>query len=78
MKNGGSPLDTQLLKRMSLAGLILAFVGVGLFILVWNLLGRAEVADLPRLFAAMCVPPAGIAAILGIYLLIFQPRKPSS
>jgi hypothetical protein len=66
-----NPFDMKLLLRVGGAGIILALVGVGLFVLVWNSLGQAGVADFPRLFASICVPPAGIAGIIGLYLLIF-------
>lgn len=72
-----NPLDTRMLTRIGLAGIALAVVGVVLFILVWNTLGRADVADFPRLFAAICIPPAGIAGIMGIYLLIARPYDDS-
>jgi hypothetical protein len=73
-----NPFDMKLLLRVGGAGIVLALVGIGLFVLVWNALGRAGVADFPRLFASICVPPAGIAGILGLYLLIFYPSDSQS
>ncbi len=73
-----NPLETKLFVRVGLAGLALSFVGIGLFVLVWNVLGQAGVADFPRLFASICIPPAGIACVMGVYLLIFRPYNSSS
>ncbi|MCA0453557.1 MAG: hypothetical protein LCI00_06255 [Chloroflexi bacterium] len=63
------------LTRAGVAGALLAVFGIVLFIVLWVLLGSAQVASLPRLFTSLCVPPAVIAAIIGAYILIKRPHK---
>lgn len=75
MSNPQTPFDKNVLTRAGIAGLVLAGLGVGLFILVWIVLGEAGVADFPRLFASLCVPPAVIAAIVGGYMLVVRPGE---
>lgn len=60
-------LDKQHLNRMLIGGLVLAFIGVGLFLGLFAAFSDLESA--PRLFIAGCVPPAVIALILGVYVL---------
>lgn len=67
-----SPLNGQRISRIALAGIILAGVGIGLFIILWIVLGQAGLESVPRLIASMCIPPAVIAVILGIYMLFFR------
>lgn len=75
---GPSSINQRTVFRAGIAGLILAGIGVGLFILTWDVLGSFDVPDAPRLFAAICMPPAGIAAIIGAYLLAVRPAKSTS
>lgn len=70
-------LTPRMLVRVGLAGLLLGTTLVGLFVLVWNVMGSMGVADFPRLFAAVCVPPALLSAIIGFALLVLRP-PPSS
>ncbi|MDX2160072.1 MAG: hypothetical protein SF162_01980 [bacterium] len=67
------PTGRQRLTRGLLLGGILAVVGVLLFILLWNTLNSLENA--PRLFIAMCIPPAVIALVMGVYLLVARPPR---
>ena len=63
------------LGRGLIAGLVLAIVGVGLFILLWIGLGSLGFQQFPRLILSMCVPPAVIAVLIGAYVLIFRARE---
>lgn len=65
-----SPLQSKRLIRASVVGVGLAIVGILAFIGLWMLLGNAGMADAPRLFTSMCVPPLVIALILGGYALL--------
>jgi hypothetical protein len=67
------PIEGKQLMRAGLAGLILAGVGIGLFVLIWN--AFSGLSDFPRLFAAICIPPAVIAAMLGVYMLVVRPNQ---
>lgn len=70
-----SPFNKQNVPRMVTAGVVLAVVGVGAFIVIWLLMGNAGVANLPRLVVSLCVPPALIAAILGVYILVSRSKS---
>jgi lipopolysaccharide export LptBFGC system permease protein LptF len=72
-----APIEPKQITRAAIAGLVLSGLGIGLFVIIWNVLGSAGVADFPRLFAAMCAPPAIIAAIVGFFLLIVRPYEPA-
>ncbi len=66
------PLNRQRISRVALAGMILAGVGIALFIVLWIVLGQAGLEAVPRLIASMCIPPGVIAVILGMYVLFFR------
>lgn len=65
-----SPLRTPLI-----VGVGVAAVGVILFILIYGLMSAA--APAPRLFTALCVPPAVIAVGIGMYVLLVRSGKSS-
>lgn len=48
-------------------------LGIGLFVLLWVVLGSLEVGQIARLLLSLCIPPAVIAAIVGAYFLLVQP-----
>ena len=75
MSNSPSPMNKNILTRAGIAGALLAVLGIVLFIILWVMLGSAQVASLPRLFTSLCVPPAVIAAIIGAYILIKRPHQ---
>jgi lipopolysaccharide export LptBFGC system permease protein LptF len=58
--------------RVALVGALLSVLGIGLFVLLWVVLGSAGVANAPRLFAAMCIPPLVIGVIVGAYALYMR------
>ena len=61
------------LSRASIFGAALGLAGVVLFILVWGALGNAGIDFFPRLVISICAPPALIALVAGVYILVFQP-----
>lgn len=75
MSNSPPPMNKNNLTRAGIAGIGLAILGIVLFIVLWVVLGSAQLAAAPRLFASMCIPPAIIAGIIGVYVLIKQPYK---
>lgn len=65
------------LKRGAVAGVILAVLGIGLFIIIYLIMGSAGASQAGRLFGALCIPPAIIGVLLGAYVLIARPgQKP--
>lgn len=74
MEEKPNPLNSKLLIRTTIAGLILAFIGVAVFGGMWILLGEIGLDDFPRLVVSFCLPPAAIAGIIGAYMLIIQPK----
>ncbi|MBE2269082.1 MAG: hypothetical protein IAE80_12695 [Anaerolinea sp.] len=70
-----TPLNGNNLPRIAIAGAVLAVVGIGLFLLLWVLMGSMGVSSLPRLIVSLCIPPAIIAAIIGVYILVTRSRQ---
>ena len=69
-----SPINGNNLPRVATAGAILAVVGIVAFIALWVLMGSAGVATLPRLLVSLCIPPALIALIIGVYILVSRSK----
>ncbi len=69
-------MNNKLISKTLLAGLALAVAAVGLFLVLWFALGNLE--PFLRLFLSVCVPPALIAAVLGVYILSTRHRAPSA
>ncbi len=67
------PTDRQRLTRALVFGAILSAAGVVLFLLLF--FGMSGVENTPRLFVSLCIPPAVIALVLGVYLLISRGRQ---
>jgi lipopolysaccharide export LptBFGC system permease protein LptF len=72
---GNTPeFDWGKLGRLQIGVVLATAVGVGLFFLLWQVMGDAGVEQFPRLIIAMCVPPMLIAVLVGVYILIFRAR----
>lgn len=69
-----TPIDGPKFSKPLIAGAILAVVGIALFFVIYIALANNE--PVVRLFVAMCVPPAIIAAIIGVYVLVARPGSP--
>lgn len=65
-----TPFNGNNVPRIVIAGVVLATLGVIAFIVIWVLMGSAGVPNLPRLLVSMCIPPALIAALIGVYILV--------
>jgi lipopolysaccharide export LptBFGC system permease protein LptF len=61
---------TPQLSRFLIGGAVLAIVGILSFVLLWVVFGAMGVANAPRLFVSMCIPPVIIGVIVGVYALI--------
>ncbi len=72
----GTPngLNRKVLSRATIAGAALGMVGIGLFIFLWSTLGSAGVEPFSRLVMSICLPPAVLAAVVGIYFLVTRSR----
>ncbi|MBA3873232.1 MAG: hypothetical protein H0X30_29205 [Anaerolineae bacterium] len=74
MSNSPSPLNGRNLTRAGVIGLVLAVLAIVLFLVLWVVLGSFKLDAMPRLFASLCVPPAVLAGIMGIYILTRKPK----
>ncbi|HEX2907899.1 MAG TPA: hypothetical protein VHO69_13605 [Phototrophicaceae bacterium] len=70
-----NPLNRKALSRASILGVSLGVGAIVLFMVLWLVLGQLEVEKFTRLFIALCLPPAAIAGILGVYLLVVRPAN---
>lgn len=67
-------MNRRRLSRALVAGAALGSLGVALFIVLWNFLGSQGVDQVTRLLFSLCLPPAVIATVLGVYLLLSRPE----
>lgn len=72
MNNIPGPVK-QGLSKASVIGAILGVFAIILFVILWTVLGQLGLESLPRLFGAMCIPPAIIAGLMGAYILLVKP-----
>lgn len=75
MSETPSPINKSVLSRPTLGVVGLAAFGVVLFIGLWVVLGHVGVEQFARLLVSLCIPPAAIAAMVGIYFLA-RPNNP--
>lgn len=64
------------LSQAGIAGIVLAVVGILLFIGIYFGLQSLGVGDFPRLMLALCAPPALMAVVIGAYLLLTARQTP--
>ena len=75
MKPSPDPLNRHTLTRASIAGAGLAIGGILLFFMLWFALGAADVGPFAQLRLSLCIPPALIAAAVGLFFLRTQARR---
>lgn len=68
-----TPDSRQQLSRAAIAGAVLAVVGIVLFLVLYTALGGMDA--LPRLLISLCVPPAVMACVVGLFLLFTARRS---
>jgi lipopolysaccharide export LptBFGC system permease protein LptF len=73
MSNNPNPIRTGL-SRGSIFGFVLGVLAIILFVVLWLGLGSLNVSQFPRLMVSVCLPPAIIAALIGVYMLFWRPR----
>jgi hypothetical protein len=64
----------QQLSKAGIAGFALALFGIVFFLVLWVVLGQTGMENFPRLILSICLPPAAIALIIGIYMLVVRPK----
>ncbi len=75
MSNPPNPVNKTALSRAGIAGGILGVFGILLFLALWFVMGQAGVQQYTRLFLALCIPPAVIALLVGVYALWWRRRR---
>lgn len=69
-----TPNTLNSISKASAAGVLLAAAAIGLFVLLYTLLGNAGVDQFPALVVSLCAPPGILALLIGIYLLVVAPQ----
>jgi hypothetical protein len=72
--NPPNPVNRRALSRAGIFGAVLGVAAIMLFVVFWVVLGQIGLTQFARLFLALCLPPAIIAALVGGYVLIARPR----
>jgi hypothetical protein len=72
-KEGVAILDSRILTRTVLAGALLAMFGIGMFALLWVILGSIGASQFARVVLSVCIPPILMAGGVGIYFLVVRP-----
>ncbi|MDZ4670202.1 MAG: hypothetical protein SH821_04985 [Phototrophicales bacterium] len=70
-----NPIDKKSISRIGLTGAVIGAVAIGLFILLWVILGNMGMSDFPRIIASVCVPPTLLSLLFGIYFLTSRPSN---
>ena len=71
-KGLGENVDNKLISKTVIAGLVIAAAAIGLFFILW--LALASLEPFLRLFLSVCVPPALMAGVIGVYILSTRHR----
>ncbi len=69
-----NPVNKQSLSRAGTIGGILGAGAIILFVVFWVVLGQMGVQQYTRLFLSLCIPPAVIALVIGLYALVIGSR----
>jgi hypothetical protein len=75
MSQTPNPVNRRTMGRATAIGIALAAAGIALFVIVWLMLEGLSLSRVPRLFIAICLPPAVIAGLIGLYVLLVKPRS---
>lgn len=70
MGEAPGPLKKRGLSRAAVLGFGIVVSAVVLFLIFWIGLSNTDMAPFPRVLISVCIPPAVIAALIGIYMLI--------
>lgn len=69
------PPTNPLIKTL-IPAFALSVLGIVLFLVIFSLLSQNDVGQFPSLIIALCVPPAIIAVLIGVYILFGPKRNP--
>lgn len=72
MNNTSGPVR-QILSKASVVGVGLSIFAILLFMVLWFVLGELGLSAISRMIAALCIPPAVIAGMIGAYILWIRP-----
>lgn len=75
MSQTPNPVNRKNLGRASLIGFALGAFAIVLFVVFWLMLDSLGLSRVPRLLVAICLPPAILAGLIGLYILVIQPRR---
>ncbi len=73
MSNSPNPIR-RALSRASIIGAVLGIGAIILFIVLWVALSGTDLSLIARILLSLCIPPALLAALMGVYLLVIRPR----
>lgn len=62
-------IDKKAISRIGMIGAVLGIFIIGLFIVLWGILGEIGMSNFPRIVASVCVPPTILAFLFGVYFL---------
>jgi hypothetical protein len=72
-----APASPQNILRMLVIGVLLAFAGIGLFLVLLFALPMLGLGDFERIVVAVCLPPVLLGTLLGAVVLAMR-RAPSA
>lgn len=73
MSDSPNPTSNRSYYRAGILGALVGILAIVLFLFLWLVLN--DVATLPRLVIAVCVPPGVMTIIIGGYILNMQAKK---
>ncbi len=72
----GIKLNKKRLLRMRVVGALIA-VYVGLAFILWMVLSSMGIIAFPRLVSMLCLPPALMSTLAGVYMLVIPDKDGS-
>ncbi len=73
MSNSPNPIH-RALSRASIIGAVLGIAAIILFGILWVVLSGTSLSLIARILLSLCIPPALLAALMGVYLLVMRSR----
>ncbi len=75
MSNSPNPVSRRALSRGVIIGAVMGGAAIILFVLLWIVLGGVGLSNIARILLSLCIPPAILAALMGIYILVWRSRS---
>ena len=69
-----NPFDKSSITRAGIYGVVLAIIGIGIFLTLWIVTDNLGMNVFTRLVLSICLPPTTLALLMGIYLLVMRPN----